>query len=79
MITTEATAATANTLHETVSEALEASPYITGRRLRIEAGDGRVRLRGDVGTFFEKQMAQEVVRRIDGVELVENHLQVAWT
>ncbi len=65
-------------LREAVTEALDSSPYVGGTRVRIEAGGGRVRLHGDVGTFFEKQMAQEVVRRIDGVELVENHLQVAW-
>lgn len=66
-------------LREAVTEALQSSPYVGGSRLRIEAGGGRVRLHGDVGTFFEKQMAQEVVRRIDGVDVVENHLQVAWT
>ncbi|QDV73580.1 BON domain-containing protein [Botrimarina mediterranea] len=67
-------------LHDAVTAALASSPYVAPTaRLRIEAGDGRVRLHGDVGTFFEKQMAQEVVRRIDGVQQVENLLQVAWT
>lgn len=66
-------------LNEAVFAALNSSPYVApGARVRIEAGEGRVRLHGDVGTFFEKQMAQEVVRRIDGVQQVENLLQVAW-
>lgn len=68
----------ASPLQKAVSEAFEASPYIAGSRVRIEEGEGRVRLHGDVGTFFEKQMAQEVARRIDGVHLVENMLQVSW-
>lgn len=68
----------ASPLHEAVSAALHSSPYVAGSRVRIEAGDGSVRLHGDVGTFFEKQMAQEVVRRIDGVQRVENLLQVVW-
>lgn len=68
----------ASPLHDAVSSALRSSPYVAGARVRIEAGDGRVRLHGDVGTFFEKQMAQEVVRRIDGVQQVENLLQVVW-
>lgn len=76
MLTAEAAAPS---LEKAVSDAFESSPYIGGARVRIEAGDGRVRLHGDVGTFFEKQMAQEVARRIDGVEQVENLLQVAWT
>lgn len=78
MILAEAAATTASPLHEAVSSAIHSSPYIGGSRVRVETGDGRVRLHGDVGTFFEKQMAQEVVRRIDGVEQVENLLQVAW-
>ncbi|MEO0530499.1 MAG: BON domain-containing protein [Planctomycetota bacterium] len=78
MIAAEAAALSASPLQEAVSTAIHASPYIGDARVRIEAGEGRVRLHGDVGTFFEKQMAQEVVRRIDGVEQVENLLQVAW-
>lgn len=74
-----ATAAPAvSSLHTAVTEAFESSPYIAGSRVRIEAGEGRIRLHGDVGTFFEKQMAQEVARRIDGVQQVENLLQVSW-
>ncbi|TWT93393.1 periplasmic protein [Botrimarina colliarenosi] len=80
MLTIDAPATqAASPLHEAVSAALASSPYVAGSRVRIEAGDGRVRLHGDVGTFFEKQMAQEVARRIDGVQMVENLLQVAWT
>ncbi|MEN0110671.1 MAG: BON domain-containing protein [Planctomycetota bacterium] len=65
-------------LTDRVAEALFTSPYVPSTRVRIEAGDGSVRLHGCVGTFFEKQMAQEVVRRLDGVERVENLLQVSW-
>lgn len=78
MIIADASAETAATLQEAVSDALQSSPYIAGSHVRIEAGEGRVRLHGDVGTFFEKQMAQEVVRRIDGVDQIENLLQVSW-
>jgi osmotically-inducible protein OsmY len=31
-----------------------------------------------VNSFFQKQMAQEALRRIEGVESIENHLQVHW-
>ena len=66
-------------LEKLALSALDASPYVTGGRVRIEAGGGEIRLHGHVSSFFEKQMAQEVVRRVDGVERVENLLQVAWT
>jgi osmotically-inducible protein OsmY len=37
-----------------------------------------VRLQGTVGSFYQKQMAQELLRRVDGVERIENQLQVSW-
>ncbi len=73
-----ASMAISDTLSERVSSALSASPYTPGDRFRIEAADGAVRLHGQVATFFEKQMAQEVVRRLDGVQQVENLLEVSW-
>ncbi|HEX5103694.1 MAG TPA: BON domain-containing protein [Pirellulaceae bacterium] len=36
-------------------------------------------LQGVVKTYFQKQMAQETVRRVAGVEEVENCLEVTWT
>ena len=46
--------------------------------LRVEAREGVVRLEGAVRSFFHKQMAQETIRRLDGVERIENCLQVEW-
>ncbi|TWT77927.1 BON domain protein [Posidoniimonas polymericola] len=66
-------------LSERVSNALAASPHVPGSQLRVEAAEGSVRLHGSVSTFFEKQMAQELVRRLDGVDRIENLLQVSWT
>ena len=66
------------TLHEQVKCVLDRSPYISQNQVQIEASAGRVRLEGTVGTFYQKQMAQELARRVDGVERVENQLQVNW-
>ncbi|TWT33733.1 BON domain protein [Posidoniimonas corsicana] len=66
-------------LSDRVSSALAASPHVPGGKLRVEAADGEVRLHGNVTTFFEKQMAQELVRRLDGVDRIENLLQVSWS
>jgi hypothetical protein len=47
--------------------------------LRLNCSQGRLHLEGQVSTFYEKQMAQEVLRQFDqGVE-IENCLDVSWT
>ncbi len=80
---TAATTTTATALANIVHDALNKSPYLgtylAENRFRIEAGEGQVKLHGEVGSYYEKQMAQETVLRIDGVERIENLLQVAWS
>ncbi len=71
-------AAPRTTLQDRVHNALISSPYTSGRRVRIEAEEGAVRLHGRVESYFEKQMAQEIVRRLDGVQRIENLIEVAW-
>lgn len=67
------------TLAERVDSAIMTSPYLTRRQLRFETDGGRVILEGIVKTYFQKQMAQEVVRRVEGVERIDNNLEVHWT
>jgi len=57
---------------------LSNSHFLSPRQVQIETTGGNVRLEGTVGSFYQKQMAQELVRRVDGVETVENQLQVSW-
>ena len=57
--------------------ALTKNPYLFGRTLRFETDEGRVTLRGEVRSYFQKQMAQEALRRIDGVSEIRNELEVA--
>ena len=61
-----------------VSSAIAAHPHLKQRKLHLEAADGRVVLRGVVNTYYQKQMAQEVVRHVHGVERIDNHLEVDW-
>jgi len=69
------------TLGDNVSSALERNPYIAGRTLCFETQQGRVVLKGMVRSYFQKQMAQEAIRRLDGVQEIQNELQVCatWT
>lgn len=64
-------------LEDKVLTALERNPHLRGRTLRFETESGRVTLRGVVRTYFQKQMAQEALRRVDGVDEICNELQVA--
>ena len=66
------------TLDHKVLHALNESPYSMRRKWRFETAEGRVVLRGTVSSYFHKQMAQELIRRVDGVERIENLLQVKW-
>jgi osmotically-inducible protein OsmY len=58
--------------------ALERSPHLARKHLRLEAEEGRLVLHGVVGTYYQKQIAQETLRKVDGVEHIENLLQVHW-
>jgi osmotically-inducible protein OsmY len=67
------------TLPRRVEAALARNPYVARKKLRFESHEGRVTLQGTVDSFFQKQMAQEIVRRLDGVDRVENQLEVCWS
>jgi osmotically-inducible protein OsmY len=64
-------------LKERVQTALKQNPYLAGRNLRFEADHGRIKLSGVVRSYFQKQMAQEALRRIEGVREVLNEIEVA--
>lgn len=65
-------------LFERIHDALTTNPHVPSHQVRIEAEDGRVVLKGQVNSFFQKQMAQEAIRRVDGVQRIDNMLQVNW-
>ena len=65
-------------LDDRVLRALQGNPYVSPRKLRFETSEGRVTLRGIVGTYFQKQMAQEAIRHVAGVEEITNELEVCW-
>ena len=63
-------------LEDRVQDAIDHNPYLSRRKLRCEAREGHVVLRGTVRSYFQKQMAQESVRNIDGITSIENCLEV---
>ena len=69
---------TEHKFQDRVGAALSSNPHLAGRKLRFEADAGHVVLRGEVGTYFQKQMAQEALRHVDGVDTIDNLLDVSW-
>jgi osmotically-inducible protein OsmY len=65
-------------LDSLILSAIEQNPYLKRRKLRFETHDGRVVLRGVVSSYYHKQMAQEALRRLEGVDAIENRLEVDW-
>jgi osmotically-inducible protein OsmY len=66
-------------LADRVSLVLDRSPYLPRRTLRYEAAEGRVVLRGTVHSYYQKQMAHEMLKAVEGVHEIENQLEVCWS
>gem|GEM_PF-2803415 len=60
----------------TITECLRAQTYPGMRSLSIDYSDGVVTLRGEVTTYYHKQVAQESVRRIAGIVTIVNLVDV---
>jgi osmotically-inducible protein OsmY len=67
-------------LNEGIVDRLDAAilcnPHLRGRRLHVVSDAGHVVLEGKVGSYYQKQMAQEAIRRIEGVRGIDNRLEV---
>ena len=68
----------AQPLSQQVHETFALNPYLSQSGLHFQAdeGSGKVVLQGRVNSYYEKQMAQEAVRDIKGVQLIQNDLEV---
>jgi len=64
-------------LQDRIGSAIQDNPHLAGQTLQIEMRPGRIVLRGVVRSYYQKQVAQEVVRLVDGVGRIENQLHVA--
>ena len=45
-------------LFERIHDALTTNPHVPSHQVLVEAEDGRIVLKGNVKSFFQKQMAQ---------------------
>lgn len=61
---------------EAAKDRLKRMPYWTIRRLTCDCRDGVLVLRGELPSFYYKQLAQAAVKGIAGVTQVVNEIQV---
>jgi osmotically-inducible protein OsmY len=68
-----------NELQTRINLALKDSPHSLGDQVMGTTDEGVVVLQGRVETFYHKQVAQELLRKVDGVERIVNLLEVHWS
>jgi osmotically-inducible protein OsmY len=59
-----------------VNQAIRSNPLLAGASIMFSAHSGLVTLRGTSQTYYQKQMAQESLSKLDGVEAIENQIEV---
>lgn len=67
------------TLAQQISDAVVHHPHLKQRQVHFHTNNGRVTINGSVDSYFEKQMAQEALRQIKGIESIENQIEVVWS
>lgn len=65
-----------HSLKDRVCHALARQTPLIGRKVAYRVVNHSVVLTGSVQTFFQKQMAQETLRGIAGIERIVNELEV---
>jgi osmotically-inducible protein OsmY len=70
--------ATCSNFELRIQNAIVHNPHLNHHHVHLTTNQGQVVLEGKVQSFFEKQMAQESLRRIEGVDSILNHLEVTW-
>ena len=63
-------------IRDQIRSVLARSPYFSGRNLEIDVHADDVVLRGVVPSYYQKQMAQETIRSIEGGRQIRNELEV---
>jgi osmotically-inducible protein OsmY len=67
-----------NQILSAVERRLRRSTYSPIRNLHCEFHDGVLTLRGRLSSYFLKQVAQSLVVHMEGVEKVQNRVEVAY-
>lgn len=69
-----------NKLDLQIFRSIESHPALsTLQDVELHTSERHIRLRGQVSSYFEKQIAQETIRSFDQTRNIENDLTVAWS
>jgi osmotically-inducible protein OsmY len=63
-------------VQQQINKALASRGSVPLRQVRVDLHEGLVILRGSVSRYYDKQLAQELVKHIDGVEKLKNEIVV---
>jgi len=61
---------------EVAAQCFQKHPRLSLRNISCHSVDGVLVLQGSVSTYHLKQLAQEAVAKLDGVEEIENQIHV---
>lgn len=61
-----------------LTKVIELHPHLKQAGVRVQSQRGNVVLTGTVGSYYEKQCAQESLKGLPGIDSVDNLLQVHW-
>ena len=67
-----------NTTTDAAEQRISQQPQLAFERISCKFDDGRLFLRGRVPSFYQKQLAQEAIAGMEGVDQVVNEIQVVW-
>lgn len=74
--TMECAVAVKDEVQECMEQFLRSRMLTVSQFMECSFKEGMLVIRGTVGSYYEKQLAQEYARQIPGVEQVANHLTV---
>ena len=63
-------------LKELAEQCLHSNPYLALKNISCDMLDGVLVLRGCLPTYYLKQIAQEAVAPLEGIERIDNQIQV---
>jgi len=63
---------------EAAKQRIRSQPHLAFHRIWCEYAGGRLFLRGQVPSFYHKQLAQESVAEMESIDQVVNEIEVVW-
>jgi hypothetical protein len=77
MVSAQETVVLGQQLKDEISKTLQANQFVVADGIHVSVNGARVTLSGSVGTMTEKNLAEELARKIPGVNAVDSRIEVA--